>query len=93
MGIMAIRVVAAFIEPLSHEAQVQDSLWHTLPLAGLLCLYVALSLGMFWMIMHKLSLQAQRQAENRFADQHCQTGGRWMVILLSCIHSSKGQSQ
>ena len=63
MGIMAIRVVAAFIEPLSHEAQVQNSLWHTLPLAGLLCLYVALSLGMFWMIMHKLSLKAQRQAE------------------------------
>ncbi len=63
MGIMAIRVVAAFMEPLSHEAQAQNSLWHTLPLAGLLCLYVALSLGMFWMIMHKLSLQAQQQAE------------------------------
>ena len=63
MGIMAIRVVAAFIEPLSHEAQAQNSLWHTLPLAGLLCLYVALSLGMFWMIMHKMSLQAQQQAE------------------------------
>lgn len=63
MGIMAIRVVAAFVEPLSHEAQAQNSLWHTLPLAGLLCLYVALSLGMFWMIMHKMSLQAQQQAE------------------------------
>lgn len=63
MGIMAIRVLAAFIEPLSSEAQAQNSLWHTLPLAGLLCLYVALSLGMFWMIMHKMSLQAQRQAE------------------------------
>ena len=63
MGIMAIRVVAAFVEPLSQELQAQTSLWHTLPLAGLLCVYVALSLGMFWMIMHKLSLQAQRQAE------------------------------
>ena len=63
MGIMASRVLAAFIEPLSHEAQAQTSLWHTLPLAGLLCLYVALSLGMFWMIMHKMSLQAQQQAE------------------------------
>ena len=63
MGIMAIRVVAAFMEPLSYEAQAQNSLWHTLPLAGLLCLYVALSLGLFWMIMHKMSLQSQQQAE------------------------------
>ena len=63
MGIMASRVFTAFVEPLSHEAQAQTSLWHTLPLAGLLCLYVALSLGMFWLVMHKLSLQAQQQAD------------------------------
>lgn len=63
MGLIIMRIVFAFNHLFNYEIEVQTSAFSSLIIAGLLCLYVALSLGMFWMIMHKMSLQAQQQAE------------------------------